>query len=117
LPGSRCKVGWGSRALRRAPGSRRRPSFHAAVDRQGRAGDEGGFGISDERGQGRHVIHAATTSECGERLCETGHSPAAGLSSVSIVSHRLKGEQPTLDLMIGYRNGNPSLILKTSPRN
>jgi hypothetical protein len=34
---------------------------------------------------------------------------------VSIVSHRLKGEQRTLDLMIGYRNGNPSLILKTFP--
>ena len=31
----------------------------------------------------------------------------------SIVSRRLKGEQPTVDLMIGYRRGNPSPILKT----
>jgi LysR family transcriptional regulator, hca operon transcriptional activator len=31
----------------------------------------------------------------------------------SIVSRRLKGEQPTVDLMIGYRKGNSSPILKT----
>ena len=31
----------------------------------------------------------------------------------SIVSRRLKGEQPTLDLMIGYRRDNSSPILKT----
>jgi LysR family transcriptional regulator, hca operon transcriptional activator len=31
----------------------------------------------------------------------------------SIVSRRLKGEQPTVDLMIGYRKENPSPILKT----
>ena len=31
----------------------------------------------------------------------------------SIVSRRLKGEQPTVDLMIGYRKGNASPILKT----
>jgi LysR family transcriptional regulator, hca operon transcriptional activator len=31
----------------------------------------------------------------------------------SIVSRRLKGEQPTVDLMIGYRKENPSAILKT----
>jgi LysR family transcriptional regulator, hca operon transcriptional activator len=31
----------------------------------------------------------------------------------SIVSRRLKGEQPTIDLMIGYRKENPSPILKT----
>jgi LysR family transcriptional regulator, hca operon transcriptional activator len=31
----------------------------------------------------------------------------------SIVSRRLKGEQPTVDLMIGYRKANPSPILKT----
>ncbi len=31
----------------------------------------------------------------------------------SIVCRRLKGEQPTVDLMIGYRKGNPSPILKT----
>ena len=31
----------------------------------------------------------------------------------SIVSCRLKGEQPTVDLMIGYRKKNPSPILKT----
>jgi LysR family transcriptional regulator, hca operon transcriptional activator len=31
----------------------------------------------------------------------------------SIVSRRLKGEQPTVDLMIGYRKDNPSPILKT----
>jgi LysR family transcriptional regulator, hca operon transcriptional activator len=30
-----------------------------------------------------------------------------------IVSRRLKGEQPTVDLMIGYRKGNASPILKT----
>jgi LysR family hca operon transcriptional activator len=32
---------------------------------------------------------------------------------VSIASRRLKGEEPTLDLMIGYRKGNSSPILKT----
>jgi len=32
---------------------------------------------------------------------------------VSIVSRRLKGEERTLDLMIGYRKGNSSPILKT----
>ena len=31
----------------------------------------------------------------------------------TIVSRRLKGEQPTVDLMIGYRKGNASPILKT----
>jgi LysR family transcriptional regulator, hca operon transcriptional activator len=31
----------------------------------------------------------------------------------SIVSRRLEGEQPTVDLMIGYRKENPSPILKT----
>jgi hypothetical protein len=31
----------------------------------------------------------------------------------SLVSRRLKGEQPTVDLMIGYRKGNSSSILKT----
>jgi LysR family transcriptional regulator, hca operon transcriptional activator len=31
----------------------------------------------------------------------------------SIVSRRLKGEQPTVDLMIAYRKGNSSPILKT----
>ena len=31
----------------------------------------------------------------------------------SIVSRRLKGEQPTVDLMLGYRNSNASPILKT----
>jgi LysR family transcriptional regulator, hca operon transcriptional activator len=31
----------------------------------------------------------------------------------SIVSRRLKGEQPTLDLMIGYRKDNASPILRT----
>ena len=31
----------------------------------------------------------------------------------SIVSRRLKGEQPTVDLMIGYRKDNASPILKT----
>jgi LysR family hca operon transcriptional activator len=31
----------------------------------------------------------------------------------SIVSRRLKGEQPMVDLMIGYRKGNSSPILKT----
>ena len=31
----------------------------------------------------------------------------------SIVSRRLKGEQPTVDLMIGYRKENPSPVLKT----
>jgi LysR family transcriptional regulator, hca operon transcriptional activator len=31
----------------------------------------------------------------------------------SIVSRRLKGEQPTVDLMTGYRKDNASLILKT----
>jgi LysR family transcriptional regulator, hca operon transcriptional activator len=31
----------------------------------------------------------------------------------SIVSRRLKGEQPTIDLMIGYRKENPSPIMKT----
>jgi LysR family hca operon transcriptional activator len=31
----------------------------------------------------------------------------------SIVSRRLKGEQPTVDLMIGYRKNNGSPILKT----
>jgi LysR family hca operon transcriptional activator len=31
----------------------------------------------------------------------------------SIVSRRLKGEQPTVDLMIGYRKANSSPILKT----
>jgi LysR family transcriptional regulator, hca operon transcriptional activator len=31
----------------------------------------------------------------------------------SIVSRRLKGEQPTVDLMIGYRKDNTSPILKT----
>jgi LysR family hca operon transcriptional activator len=31
----------------------------------------------------------------------------------SIVSRRLKGEQPTVDLMIGYRKENSSPILKT----
>jgi LysR family hca operon transcriptional activator len=31
----------------------------------------------------------------------------------SIVSRRLKGEQPTVDLMIGYRKGNASPTLKT----
>jgi LysR family hca operon transcriptional activator len=31
----------------------------------------------------------------------------------SIVSRRLKGEQPTVDLMIGYRKNNASPILKT----
>lgn len=31
----------------------------------------------------------------------------------SIVSRRLKGEQPTVDLVIGYRRTNPSPILKT----
>ena len=31
----------------------------------------------------------------------------------SIVSRRLKGEQPTIDLMIGYRKANASPILKT----
>ena len=36
-----------------------------------------------------------------------------GLSAPSIVSRRLKGEQPTVDLMIGYRKGNASPILKT----
>jgi LysR family transcriptional regulator, hca operon transcriptional activator len=30
-----------------------------------------------------------------------------------IVSRRLKGKQPTVDLMVGYRKGNPSPILKT----
>ena len=30
-----------------------------------------------------------------------------------IVSRRLKGEQPTVDLMVGYRKGNPSPISKT----
>jgi LysR family hca operon transcriptional activator len=29
------------------------------------------------------------------------------------VSRRLKGEQPTVDLMIGYRKDNASPILKT----
>ena len=33
----------------------------------------------------------------------------------SIVSRRLKGKQPTVDLMIGYRD-NASPILKTSCR-
>ena len=31
----------------------------------------------------------------------------------SIVSRRRKGEQPTVDLMIGYRKDNASPILKT----
>ena len=31
----------------------------------------------------------------------------------TLVSRRLKGEQPTVDLMIGYRKGNVSPILKT----
>jgi LysR family hca operon transcriptional activator len=31
----------------------------------------------------------------------------------SIVSRRLKGDEPTVDLMIGYRKGNSSPILKT----
>jgi LysR family transcriptional regulator, hca operon transcriptional activator len=31
----------------------------------------------------------------------------------SIVTRRLKGEQSTVDLMIGYRKGNASPILKT----
>jgi hypothetical protein len=31
----------------------------------------------------------------------------------SVVSRRVKGEQPTIDLMIGYRKGNSSPILKT----
>ena len=31
----------------------------------------------------------------------------------SIVSRRLKGKQPTVDLMIGYVKENPSPILKT----
>jgi LysR family hca operon transcriptional activator len=31
----------------------------------------------------------------------------------SIVSRRLKGKQPTVDLMIGYRKDNASPILKT----
>jgi DNA-binding transcriptional LysR family regulator len=31
----------------------------------------------------------------------------------TIVSRRLKGEQPTVDLMIGYRKGNAAPILKT----
>ena len=31
----------------------------------------------------------------------------------SIVRRRLKGEQPTVDLMIGYREDNASPILKT----
>src|SRR5580704_13452564 len=31
----------------------------------------------------------------------------------SIVSRRLKGEQPKVDLVIGYRKGNSSPILKT----
>ena len=29
------------------------------------------------------------------------------------MSRRLKGKQPTVDLMIGYRKGNSSPILKT----
>jgi LysR family transcriptional regulator, hca operon transcriptional activator len=32
----------------------------------------------------------------------------------SIMSRRLRGEQPTVDLMIGYREDNASPILKTS---
>ena len=32
---------------------------------------------------------------------------------LSIVSRRLKGKQPTVDLMIGYRKDNSSPILKT----
>jgi LysR family transcriptional regulator, hca operon transcriptional activator len=31
----------------------------------------------------------------------------------SIVSRKLKGEQPVIDLAIGYREDNPSPVLKT----
>ena len=34
----------------------------------------------------------------------------------SIVSRRLNGEQPTVDLMIGYRKGNAAPILRLSSR-
>ena len=50
------------------------------------------------------------TSERGVALLPIsieGYLPA------SIVSRRLKGEQPTVDLMIGYRKANASQLLKT----
>jgi LysR family hca operon transcriptional activator len=31
----------------------------------------------------------------------------------SVVSRRLKGEPPTIDLAVGYRSDNPSPVLKT----
>jgi LysR family hca operon transcriptional activator len=36
-----------------------------------------------------------------------------GFLPTSVVSRRLRGEQPTVDLMVGYRRDSQSLILKT----
>ena len=36
-----------------------------------------------------------------------------GFLPTSVVSRRLRGEQPTVDLMVGYRRDNQSLILRT----
>ena len=83
----------------------------ASVHRQARAGDVKGLRTGDERHQRRDVAMAMSlvTSERGVALLPIS---IEDYLPPSIVSRRLKGKQPTVDLMVGYHKANASPILK-----